>query len=149
MNKLKLDFEILPSGAWNFNLRTQTSKKAWDVVRKDAYQKSNYRCSICGSKPKILHAHEKWHFDIKTHTQKLVDVIAVCPACHLVIHIGRTQLIGKEDIAIRHFKKVNNVDFSAYTKALSRANTENISLSNIDDWQLDLSYLKKFINPKG
>ena len=132
MDKLKLDFEILPSGAWNFNLRTQMSKKAWDVIRKDAYDKSNRKCSICGAKPKILHAHERWLFDKKTHVQKLQDVIAVCQLCHMVIHIGRTQLIGKEDLAIMHFKKVNGVDFSAYTKALSKANLQNIELSSID-----------------
>ena len=145
MDKLKLNFEILPSGAWNFNLRTQMSKKAWDVIRKDAYKNANDKCSICNRSVKKLHAHERWSFDSKTHVQKLKEVIAVCPLCHMVIHIGRTQLLGKEDLAISHFKRVNDVDFSAYTKALSIANKENIELSKIDDWSLDLSYLKKFI----
>ncbi len=144
--KLKLNFEMLPAGAWNFNLRTQLSKKAWDFIRKRAYDEANGKCKICERRVKRLEAHEKWEFNEKTHTQTLKDVIAVCNSCHLVIHIGRTQLLGKEDTAIIHFKKVNQTDFQRYISELKRANEENIELSKIDDWQLNLEYLKKYIN---
>ena len=141
--KLKLNFEMIPSGAWNFNLRTQLPKKAWDILRQIAYNKAEGKCCICNRKVKRLEAHEKWQFDSLNKVQKLVDIVAVCNSCHSVIHIGRTQLLGKEDIAIKHFKKVNEVDYSAYIDALKKANEENIELSKIDEWSLDLSYLKE------
>ena len=146
MNKLKLDFEILPSSAFNNNLRTVLSKKAWDFIRKDAYARFSNKCSICGAKPKRLEAHEVWNFDLETKTQTLNDVISVCHLCHSVIHISRTQLIGEEDKAIIHFKKVNGVDFTAYTAALKNANLKNIELDRVDSWILNLDWLKRYIN---
>ncbi|MBR2376163.1 MAG: HNH endonuclease [Clostridia bacterium] len=145
MEKLKLNFEIIPTGAWGFNLRTTLSKKAWDLIRKKAYEEANGKCSICNRPTKRLEAHERWDFNKETKTQKLLDVIAVCHSCHSVIHIGRTQLIGEEDKAIIHFKKVNKVDYSAYINALKEANEKSISLSDVYEWSLDLSYLKKYI----
>ena len=144
MSKIKLNFELIPSGAWNFNLRTQLTKKAWDFIRKTAYSESGFKCKICGANAKRLEAHEKWHFDKDKHIQKLEDVVAVCHNCHLVIHIGRTQLLGQEDRAIAHFKKVNNLDYQGYISCLKKANEENIELSKIDDWVLDLEYLKRY-----
>ena len=145
MDKLKLGFEIIPTSVWGYNLRSELSKQAWDYIRKDAYEKANGKCTICGAYRKRLEAHERWEFDISTKTQKLKDVIAVCHSCHSVIHIGRTQAIGEEDKAIIHFKKVNGVDYSVYINALKRANEENLKLSTIDDWVLDLSYLKNYV----
>jgi hypothetical protein len=142
---LKLNFEIVPTSCWYNNLRHILSKRAWDYIRKDAYQKANGKCTICNAPKKRLEAHERWSYDITTHTQKLKDIIAICHNCHSVIHIGRTQLVGKEDIAIRHFKKVNNTDYQGYITALKKANEESIELSKIDDWQLDLSYLQTYL----
>ena len=48
MKDFKLNFEIVPTGAWNNNLRTVLSKKAWDYIRKDAYARASGKCSICG-----------------------------------------------------------------------------------------------------
>ena len=145
MTKFKLNFEIVPTGAWNNNLRTVMSKQAWDFIRKDAYARANGRCSICGRAVKRLEAHERWSYNKQTSTQKLEDVIAVCHACHSVIHIGRTQLLGFEDSAITHFKKVNNCDYQGYIKALGAATEESVNLSTISEWNLDLTWLNRFI----
>ena len=141
--KLPLNFELIPTGAWNFNLRTELPKKAWDLLRQIAYQKSDYKCSICNCKPKRLEAHEVWDFNKDTKVQKLVDIKALCHNCHSVVHINRTILIGQEDRAISHFKKVNKVDYSAFISALKDANEKNQELSTIDEWSLDLNYLKE------
>ena len=143
---MKLNFEIVPTGAWNNNLRTVLSKRAWDFIRKDAYARANHKCSICGAPVKRLEAHESWDFNKETATQTLVDVIAVCHKCHSVIHIGRTQLLGFEDGAIAHFKKVNGCDYQVYIKALKEANEKAIDLSTVDAWNLNLDYLKRYID---
>ncbi len=145
MKELKLNFEIIPTGAWGFNLRTQLSKRAWDFIRKDAYSKANGKCQICGTYRKRLEAHEEWDFNKETKTQRLTGVIALCHSCHQVKHIGRTQAIGEEDKAIAHFKRVNNTDYQGYIKALKEANDKNIELSSVYEWLLDLSYLKTYV----
>ena len=145
MDKLKLNFEIIPTGAFNFNLRSQFSKKAWDIIRKDAYQRADGKCSICNSPSIRLEAHEVWEFNKEKKIQKLKDVIGICHKCHTVIHINRAHLTNEIDVAIAHFKRVNNVDYQGYVKALKDANEKNIELSKIYDWSLDLSYLEKFI----
>ena len=145
MEKLKLNFEIIPTGAWGFNLRTTLSKKAWDYIRKDAYSKANGKCSICGAYRKRLEAHERWEFIEQTKTQKLKDIIAICHSCHEVIHIGRTQLVGEEEKAIAHYQRVNNCNYATYRKNLGEANILHQKLSRVDEWALDLSVLKDII----
>ena len=105
---MKLNFELVPDSCWYSNLRTHLKKAQWDKLRKSAYEKAEGRCYICKAKAYRLEAHERWSYDDIKKVQKLEDIIAVCHLCHSVIHIGRTQLVGDEDKAIKHFMKVNN-----------------------------------------
>lgn len=141
MPEFKLKFEIVPDGCWYSNLRTALPKKVWDVVRKDAYARANGKCMICARPASRLEAHERWSYDEKNGIQKLEDVIAVCHACHSVIHIGRTQLLGDEDKAIAHFCRVNKCGYSDYIKELGRANEEHKRRNLVSEWGLDISFL--------
>ena len=141
----KLDFELVPDGCWQSNLRTILSKRQWDYVRKDAISRANGKCMICGRKTNRLEAHERWDYDIIKGVQVLKDVVAVCCDCHAVIHIGRTQLKGDEIRAEKHFMKVNNCTYSEYRKALGVANELHQKRNEISEWAIDLSWLKKFI----
>ena len=142
----KLTFELVPDSCWYSNLRSMLSKAQWDVVRKEAYSRADGRCMICNRPVTRLEAHERWSYDEKNCVQKLEDVIAVCHACHSVIHIGRTQLIGEEDKAIKHFMRVYGCSYAVYIKALGEANTDHIRRNKVAEWKLDLTYLKKFID---
>ncbi len=141
----KLNFELVPDGCWYSNLRSILTKKQWDYIRKDAKERSDGRCAICGKKTDLLDAHEKWSYDEENAVQKLEDVISVCKSCHAVIHIGLTQLRGKEEFAEKHFIKVNNCTYADYRKALGEANEIHQRRNKISEWKLDLSWLKKFI----
>lgn len=140
----KLDFELVPDSCWYSNLRSILKPSIWDVVRRDAYARAEGRCMICNRPVKRLEAHEKWEYDEKTCTQKLVDVVAICHSCHSVIHIGRTQLLGDEKKASDHFMKVNKCSYSDYRKALGAANEKHRRLNSVAEWKLDLSWLKRF-----
>lgn len=140
----KLDFELVPDSCWYSNLRSILKPSMWDVVRRDAYARAEGRCMICNRPVKRLEAHEKWEYDEKTCTQKLVDVVAICHSCHSVIHIGRTQLLGDEKKASDHFMKVNECSYSDYRKALGAANEKHRQLNSVAEWKLDLSWLKRF-----
>ena len=85
-----------------------------------------------------------WEYDDKNHIQKLCDIIAVCPACHEVIHIGRTSLLGREAEAQAHFMKVNGATQSEYHAALGEANRVHAERSR-HEWVTDISALKQFL----
>ena len=141
----KLNFELVPDGCWYSNLRSILSKKEWDAVRREAYSRAGGRCMICGRPVTRLEAHEKWSYDEKNAVQKLEDVVAICHTCHSVIHIGRTQLMGDEEAAIKHFMRVNKCTYADYIKALGAANERHRKLNEVSEWKLDLTYLKKYI----
>ena len=141
----KLNFELVPDSCWYSNLRSILSPKQWDVVRREAYSRANGRCMICGRPAKRLEAHEKWSYDEVNEVQKLEDVVAICHSCHSVIHIGRTQLMGQEDVAIKHFMRVNKCTYADYIRALGEANATHRRRNQVGEWKLDLTYLNKFV----
>lgn len=117
----KLNFQLVPDGCWYTNLRSALPKEVWDKLRRAAYARAGGKCAICGASSR-LEAHEVWNYDDNNHIQTLRDIIAVCPACHEVIHIGRTSLLGREPQAQAHFMKVNGCSQSEYHAALGEAN---------------------------
>lgn len=141
----KLNFELVPDGCWYSNLRSLLSPAQWDIVRRDAYARAGGRCMICGAAVKRLEAHERWEYDEKNCVQRLSDVIAVCRACHEVIHIGRTSLMGREREAEEHFIKVNACSYADFRAALGKANADHARRNRVAEWKLDLSYLVKFV----
>lgn len=141
---MKLEFEMVPDSCWYSNLRSILSPKQWDVVRKDAYARAEGKCMICGVRSTRLEAHEHWEYDERNAVQRLTDVVAVCRSCHEVIHIGRTQLMGREREAEEHFMKVNGCSYADYRKALGEANEAHRRRNLIPEWKLDLGWLQRF-----
>lgn len=141
---MKLNFELVPDSCWYSNLRSALPKEAWDSIRKKAYARANGRCMICGAPSTRLEAHEQWEYDDERGVQKLKNIIAVCRPCHEVIHIGRTQLMGREKEASEHYMKVNGATYAEYRRALGEANTIH-SVRSRREWQLDITSLKDFL----
>lgn len=141
---MKLNFELVPDSCWYSNLRSQLPKEVWDRIRKKAYARAGGKCMLCGAPTARLEAHEQWEYDDAGGVQKLVNVIAVCRACHEVIHIGRTQLMGREKEACEHYLKVNGCTYAEYRKALGQANETHRERSR-REWRLDVSELPKFL----
>ena len=142
--KYKLDFEMVPEECWYANLRSVLSKQQWDAVRKDAYARAGGRCMSCGARASRLEAHERWRYDDGKRLQKLETVIAVCHRCHEVIHIGRTQLMGRECEAEAWFQKVNGCTYAQYRAVLGKANEDHRRRNLVPAWKLDVRYLEKF-----
>lgn len=148
MLKENINFKLMPSpvpdSCWYSNLRTCLPPKVWDKIRKDAYARAEGKCMICGRAVKRLEAHEDWAYDEENCVQILTGVVALCHDCHSVIHIGRTQLLGNEDRAIKHFCKVNNCTYADYRRALAIANEKHQRLNKVPEWKLDVSIITKF-----
>ncbi len=144
VKNMKLEFELVPDSCWYINLRSALPKEVWDAVRKKAYAKAGGRCMICGAPTSRLEAHERWEYDDEKGIQKLKDIVAICRPCHEVIHIGRTQLMGREKEACEHYMKVNGATYAEYRKALGEANALHRERSK-REWQTDISALRDFL----
>lgn len=143
--KLKLKIELVPSTSWTDNVRALLSKKQWDYLKSQVYAKSYYTCEICGGiGPKHpVECHEVWTFNNKNSIQKLKKMIALCPNCHMVKHIGLAEVRGQKVTAMRHLMYVNNMTWK-------QAETYVIECFKLwaerskKTWTLDLSHLKEY-----
>lgn len=89
-----------------------------------------------------MEAHERWSYNDEIGLQKLEDVLALCHACHEVVHIARTQLVGRGAEAMEHFMHVNACSQSDFHAELARVNTEYLQRNKIEEWTTDISWLK-------
>jgi hypothetical protein len=110
MKSLRLTIELVPTSAWNQNLRSVLPDSAWGKIRKEIIEKSGNKCAICGSKGR-LNCHEVWEYNDKKHIQKLACFLALCNLCHAVKHIGFAGLQKPDspafDKVVKHFMQVN------------------------------------------
>ena len=145
----RLNFEMVPEECWYANLRSVLPREVWDRIRRDAYARAGGRCMICGARTSRLEAHERWSYDEKRKIQKLEDVVAVCRPCHEVIHISRTQLMGRGVEAMEHFMKVNGCTQSEFHEALGDANRLYRKRNEVEGWVTDLSFLRERFGISG
>jgi hypothetical protein len=105
----KLTVELVPSTSWGANLRSELSREGWDRLRRACYRRAEFRCEICGGRGAAhpVECHERWEYDEGRGIQRLVGLIALCPGCHAVKHLGRTMAEGGYDAAVEHLMRVN------------------------------------------
>jgi hypothetical protein len=141
----KLSIELVPSSAWFSNVRDIVSKAQWDIIRKQVYSAAYDVCEICGGvgAKHPVEAHEIWSYNEASGIQKLEKILALCPSCHQVKHIGLAQLQGKLEQAIKHFMKINGVkrpEALSYIESQFKIWEERSKLK----WILDLEELSNY-----
>lgn len=136
---IKIVVELIPKTCFHSNVRSQVSKKNWDVLRKTAYAKSNHLCTIC-HRPGRLEAHEIWHYNDQDHTQKLFDLYALCNLCHLSHHLGFAEIQGKSEQVRKNISKLNQWTLTETDEYIA-AVFEIWFLRSQHHWHLDLTYL--------
>lgn len=143
---MKLTIELVPRTSWYSNVRSEVTKSEWDVIRRAAYKKAGYKCEICGDSgtnqgfKHQVECHEIWDYDDDKKKQTLEGMIALCPRCHKVKHIGLAQIKGEYGLALSHLMSVNQM-----TKEEAELYVEESFIlwqerSNFE-WELDISYL--------
>ena len=140
-----LTIELVPKTSWYRNVRSIVSKEDWDRLRKLIYSRAGHVCEICGGRGKRwpVECHEVFDYDDERRIQKLVRLIALCPSCHEVKHIGLAGVRGRQSAAIAHLAKVNDWTIKD-TQFYIEGCFETWHRQSCHPWTLDLSYLKQF-----
>jgi hypothetical protein len=145
VSKLRLTIELVPQSCWFSNVRAVVSQSQWDRLRIQVYKQANYICQICGGVgPKHpVECHEIWHYDDKKLIQTLEGMIALCPNCHMVKHIGLAEIQNKSEQALQHFMKVNGLKKKEAKQHINAAFTK-WSERSAKLWKLDISLLERY-----
>jgi hypothetical protein len=139
-----LTIELVPKTCWYSNVRSHVSPEEWDRLRGIIFERAGRVCEICGGRGRKwpVECHEVWHYDDEHHVQKLERLIALCPSCHEVKHIGLAGVRGKQAQALAHLARVNGwsmQDARLYLEACF----EQWSRRSSHQWTLDISYLER------
>lgn len=104
-----LTVELVPSTSWYANVRSHLPVEQWDLVRRAVYRRARYRCEVCGGRGEHhpVECHEVWDYDDERRVQRLKRLVALCPACHQVKHLGLASVNGRYDEALEHLAGVN------------------------------------------
>ena len=139
---MRLTIELVPETSWYANVRSNVSAAAWNKIKSFCAKRAGNKCEICGGVgPKWpVECHEIWQFDDLTKTQKLIGLQSLCPNCHAVKHIGRTQAVGNFDVALKHLIKVNEWDKNTATRYIEQQ-FEIWRERSTTSWVLDINYL--------
>jgi len=140
---MKLTIELVPQTCFYSNVRSEVSRAEWDVIRKATYNKANYRCEICdgrGTKHPV-ECHEVWEYDEENQIQKLIRMIALCPSCHEVKHIGLATIRGRRVETTEHLMKINSINREEAERYIVECSNKWQERSQYD-WTLDVEHLK-------
>lgn len=143
-----LSIELVPSSSWFDNVRTRVPKTEWDFLRKKVYAEADNQCEICRGRGRdhAVECHERWHYDDEKKIQRLDGLIALCPPCHKVKHIGLAEVRGCYDEAIAQLCRVNKWDSIEATEYV-QAVFELWNLRSRQEWEVDISVLDELLNP--
>jgi 5-methylcytosine-specific restriction endonuclease McrA len=146
--KPKLIVELIPKTCQYSNVRTTLKSKDWDKIRFIVYEKAEHKCEICkqtgleqGYKHRV-ECHEIWEYNDNKKIQKLIGLIALCPLCHQVKHIGRSTYMGKKEVMFEHLSKINNWNLNETTQHVDEAYEIN-KMRSEHKWELDLTLITK------
>ncbi len=87
-----------------------------------------------------VECHEIWHYDDDSQCQTLTGLIALCPSCHEVKHMGFSELRGKKDEAVAHLALANGWSLQGAFDYVDEAFDVWRERSR-HAWQLDISWL--------
>lgn len=141
---MKLTIELIPQTAWGDNLRNYVGVTKWNKIKKQVYKNANYHCEICGGQGNKhpVECHERWKFE--NNKIILLGLIALCPSCHEVKHIGRAQATGNLKRAFNHFKKVNNITDEEAMDYIEKC-FKLYHARSVLNWTLDLDILQEYL----
>ncbi len=142
----RLSIELVPSSSWFDNVRARIPVPEWDFLRKQIYTAAEDCCEICGGRGSNhpVECHERWHYDDKKKIQRLDGLLALCPACHQVKHIGLAEVRGLYDQSISQLCKVNGWDSIDATEYVQAA-FDIWAARSKHEWEVDILVLDELL----
>lgn len=140
-----LTIELVPATCWFSNVRSHVTNTHWNELKKITSSKANKRCEVCGGRgPKWpIECHEIWNYDDSNKVQTLKGLMALCPVCHEVKHMGLANIKGRGKIASQHLAKVNNWNLSQTYEYIDKQFKIWEERSKFQ-WKLDVSWLEQY-----
>lgn len=137
-----LTIELVPQTCWYANVRSEVSRAEWEVCKQFVRRRSGDRCEVCGGRGAKwpVECHEVWSYDEDQLVQHLDGLVALCPRCHEVKHIGRAEAVGRLLPALEHLAKVNGWTLEEARAYAVRAFAIWRARSEVE-WDLDVSWL--------
>lgn len=143
-NPASLTIELVPATCWYSNVRSNVHRSTWSRLQDLHFRQAGYRCQICdGVGPTHpVELHEMWDYDDLHHVQRLKGLIALCPRCHQVKHMGHTLRTPAASAALEHLARVNRVTLARAVDLVQRAFVVHRERSR-HNWVLDISWLTR------
>ncbi|HEV3470862.1 MAG TPA: HNH endonuclease [Pyrinomonadaceae bacterium] len=140
-----LTVELVPRSAWFKNVRSHVSREEWERLKRITFGRAGYACEVCGGRGARwpVECHEVFAYDDERRVQKLLRLVALCPRCHEVKHIGLAGVRGRRREAVAHLARVNGwseEDAETYLEVCF----ETWHRRSCHEWRLDLSLLEQF-----
>jgi hypothetical protein len=142
----RLTIELVPKTSWYNNVRALVDEITWDRIRRQVYRQADYRCELCAGKgpDHPVECHEVWRYHDQTRVQTLVRMIALCPACHQVKHIGLANVQGWGAQARAHLARVNGWTLAQADTYITETFQVWAQRSQ-GPWTLDLEGLRPYV----
>eukprot|EP01132_Coremiostelium_polycephalum_P018336 gene18336-21870_t len=120
---MNLTIELVPRSCWYSNVRSNVSEATWSRLKSICFKAANYRCEICSNRGPHhpVECHEIWHYDDHRLIQRLDRLIALCPRCHQVKHIGLAIERSETHKAIEWLCHVNSISPGQALQLVKRA----------------------------
>jgi hypothetical protein len=141
---LQLRVELVPKTSWYADLRELLDEDTWERISAEVAERAGYRCEICGGqgpKHRPVECHELWRYDERVRVQALVRVVALCPDCHTVQHMGFANMHGGGTQARAHLARVNGWSLARTDAHIAEA-FRVWAQRNQGPWILDVSGLR-------
>jgi len=144
---VRLRVELVPKTSWYRDLRELVDEETWNRISRQVARQAGDRCEICGGRgsgDRSVECHEVWRYDDRVRVQALVRVVALCPDCHTVEHMGFANLRGGGTAARAHLARVNGWTL-AQTDAHIATAFRVWAQRNQGTWILDLEGLRPYL----
>ena len=148
MAEPRLQLELVPRTAFNINLRKALTPDEWAACQRYAFDRHQRRCAICqGVGPRWpVECHEQWAYDEIAGVQRLSALVALCPACHEVVHMGLEAVRGREAAATAHLMRINGWTLAQAEAHKRKAFSQGARRSQ-QRWRLDAKLLTQLAIP--
>jgi hypothetical protein len=144
---LRLRVELVPKTSWYGDLRELLDEETWERISSEVAERAGARCEICGGRGprhRPVECHELWRYDDQIRVQALVRIVALCPNCHTVQHMGFANLHGGGTQARAHLARVNGWSLARTDAHIAEA-FRVWARRNQGPWILDLEGLRPYL----